>query len=126
MTDVSRLGLDIEAVLKSHPKLRPHGPSRKYLQAYLTNGGFVVGAERCGVNQINLWVPPDFRVWKKAMALGLDVEVKEPFDKPNPDDYGRLSSLAHVNELAYLTLFRVSVKSGADAVSVLEPLLTRI
>lgn len=122
----SRLGLEIETALKAHPLIRPHGSGLLYLQAYVTNGGFVFAAERVTVSQINLWIPPDYRVWKAALAIGVDIEVREPFDKPNPEKYGRLSSLEHINELAYLTLFKASVTSAADAVQVVNPLLKRI
>ncbi|MFC5507595.1 hypothetical protein [Bosea massiliensis] len=126
MADVSRLGLEIETALKAHPLIRPHGPGKLYLQAYVTNGGFVVAAERVTVNHINLWTPPDYRVWKEALAIGASIEVRDPFDKPDPEKYGRLSSLEHINELAYLTLFCIPVTSSADAIKVLAPLLKRI
>lgn len=126
MAVASRLGLEIENALKAHPLIRPHGPGLLYLQAYVTNGGFVFAAERVTVSQINLWVPPDYRVWKEASAIGADIEVREPFDKPDREKYGRLSSLEQINELAYLTLFKVTVTSAADAVRVLTPLLKRI
>ena len=85
-----------------------------------------VRASSNGAFQINLWVPPDYRVWKEAGAIGADIEVREPFDKPDPEKYGRLSSLEQINELAYLTLFKIAVSSAADAVRVLTPLLKRI
>ncbi|PZR90875.1 MAG: hypothetical protein DI537_17515 [Stutzerimonas stutzeri] len=125
MAVVSRLGLEIETALKAHPLIRPHGPAKLYLQAYVTNGGFVFAAERVTISHINLWTPPDHRVWKEAQAIGAAAEVREPFDKPDPEKYGRLSSLEYVNELAYLTLFCIPVASAADALEVVAPLLKR-
>lgn len=127
MTDVSELGLDIEDALRAHPKIRIHGAPKKYLQAYITAGGFVFAAERTGKSGVNLWTVPDWRVKAVAEKRGLTVDLDEPFDHPDdPTKYGRHSGIEKVNELAYLSLFKIRVSSPAEALEIVGPLLDRI
>lgn len=123
MNASSLLGAAIEAAVSSNPNFVVHREAVKYLCYFRTRTGRVFAFERISRTQITLWLPEDDKVRTTAEALGLPVTKSTPFkDATDPSKYGRISSLASEPELKNAVLYRIPVKTVAQAIEVLDAL----
>jgi hypothetical protein len=122
MKEPSALGTSIESAIGHDSRFQRHREPIQYLSCYRTISERVFALERVTRTQLTLWLPEDEKVRLAAEKLGLEV-VKSVPRVPDPSKYGRLSSLQSVPELRDASLYRVTVTSAPQAISVLEALI---
>jgi hypothetical protein len=116
----SALGLAIDKAIEHDPRFKRDREPVQYAVFFRTLSGTPFLVERVTINHINLWVP-DLEVAKAtAKALGLSVLRSVP--NLTSSEYGRLSTLKTVPELANQPLYKIAVHRPEQALNVLGAL----
>jgi hypothetical protein len=120
MKGPSVLGLAVEEAVDNDPRFSRDRESVRYGAFFRTLSGTAFLIERTTINHINLWIPEIEAARAVAESLGLSVSRSVPW--LNLSDYGRLSSLKSIPELANQPLYKIPVHRPEQALDVLGAL----
>jgi hypothetical protein len=116
----SVLGLAVEEAIESDPRFSRDRENVQYGAFFRTVSGTAFLIERTTINHINLWIPETEAARLTAESLGLSVRRSVPW--LDPSDYGRLSTLKTIPELADQPLNKIPVHRPEQALGVLGAL----
>jgi hypothetical protein len=120
MKEASVLGLAVEQAIDNDPRFRRDRESVRYGAFFSTLSGMAFLIERTTISHINLWIPETEAARAVAESLGLSVSRSVPW--LDPSDYGRLSTLKCIPELANQPLYKIPVHRPEQALDVLGAL----
>ena len=116
----SVLGLAVEQAIDNDPRFRRDRESVRYGAFFRTLKGTAFLIERTTISHINLWIPETEAAKAAAGSLALSVSRSVPW--LNPSDYGRLSTLKSIPELANQPLYKIPAHHPEQALDVLGAL----
>jgi hypothetical protein len=120
MKSPSALALAVEEAIDNDPRFRRDRESVKYGAFFRTLSGTAFLIERITINHVNLWIPEIEAARTAAESLGLSVRRSVPW--LDPSEYGRLSTLKTVPDLADRPLYKIPVHRPEQALDVLGAL----